>query len=145
MTKILTVRNNAHGPRHPKRHSTTCEPRQPPSTTTKEPPASGRSTTHASHPALPSPDPAAPTPGVRTADTTMPPSAIKCLVQVAPNRQDGLGSGAFVPVDAADFHRDRLSESQSPVELLGACPMAASSRSRRSTKAEYAFPCPWMP
>src|ERR1035437_266554 len=47
MTKTVTVRDNAQGPRHPERHSTTCEPRQPPSATTKEPPASGRSTTHA--------------------------------------------------------------------------------------------------
>src|ERR1017187_6269305 len=72
------------------------------------------------------------------------PSA-KFLVQVPPSRQDDLGGGAFALIDVADLHRDRLSESQSPVELLGSCPMAASSRGRRSTKAEYAFPCPWMP
>src|ERR1017187_5135749 len=69
------------------------------------------------------------------------PGANKFLVQVPPIRQGDLGGGAFAPIDVADLHRDRLSESQSPVELLGACPMAASSRGRRSTKAEYAFPC----
>src|ERR1017187_9717649 len=46
--------------------------------------------------------------------------ADKLLVQVPPIRQDDLGGSAFVPVDAEDFHRHRLSESQSPVELPGA-------------------------
>src|ERR1017187_7073475 len=69
------------------------------------------------------------------------PGANNLLVQVPPIRQDGLGGSAFVPIDVADLHRDRLSESQSPVELLGACPMAASSRSRRSTKAGSVLTC----
>ena len=55
------------------------------------------------------------------------PGANKFLVQVAPIRQDGLGGDAFVPVDVADLHRDRLSESQIPGELLGACRVAASA------------------
>src|ERR1039457_2993590 len=40
------------------------------------------------------------------------PGANKFLVQVPPSRQDGVGGSAFVPVDVADFLRDRLSESQ---------------------------------
>src|ERR1035437_4147270 len=56
------------------------------------------------------------------------PSANKFLVQVPPSRQDDLGGGAFAPINVADFHRHRLSESQIPGELLGACRMAASSR-----------------
>src|ERR1035437_3440514 len=67
---------------------------------------------------------------------TCQPSANKFLVQVAPIRQDDLGGGAFAPIDVADLHRDRLSESQSAGKLLRACRMAASSRGRRSTKAE---------
>src|ERR1035438_10329327 len=62
------------------------------------------------------------------------PSANKFLVQVRPIRQNDLGGGAFAPIDVADLHRDRLSESQSPVELLGACPRwTARSKRRRGS------------